>query len=132
AVIVTTIFPIHPDDPSLSGGVTLRLTGSMQFAWNPRGTNVAGSVAARIRHVAEPKYTSAAMRAQIEGPLELDVVVQPDGPLGEIKVAKPPETSEGPDTTSINAPKLWPFEPAKKNDRPVPAIVTIALLFRLH
>jgi outer membrane biosynthesis protein TonB len=28
--------------------------------------------------------------------------------------------------------KLWTFEPAKQNTRPVPTRVTIALLFRLH
>jgi protein TonB len=130
-VIVTTVFAIHANTPP-APGTTQKLPFVTQFAWNPRGSGAPGSVAARIRHVAEPKYTSDAMRSKSQGPVELDVIVQPDGTPGEIRVTKSLDGAQSLDVPAMEAIKLWTFEPAKQNTRPVPARVTIALLFRLH
>jgi protein TonB len=130
-VIVTTIFSIRANSPG-DASATPRPPIVTQFAWNPRGTGAPRSVAAKIRHAAEPKYTSDAMRSKSQGPVELDVIVQPDGTPGEVRVSKSLDGAQSLDAPALAVIKLWTFEPAKQNDRAVPARVTIALLFRLH
>jgi TonB family protein len=127
-VIVTAIFRIRAD--AAGGGSKLyRVT---QFAWNPRGTDLTSFEAAKIRQATEPKYTSGAMRAKTQGAVELDVIVQPDGSPGDIRVTQTLDGPQSLDGTAMDALKLWTFEPAKQNGRPVSSRVTIAMLFTLH
>jgi TonB family protein len=131
-VIVTTIFWISANLPEKTNAPA-RPPIVTQFSWNPRGGGAPGSVAARLRHAGgDPKYTSDAMRAKIQGSVEIDVIVQPDGSPGEMRIARSLDGGQSLDGPALDVIKHWTFEPAKQNDRPVPARVTIALLFRLH
>jgi periplasmic protein TonB len=82
---------------------------------------------------AEPKYTSEAMRAKIQGDVYLDVVVQPNGTVGQVQVTKSLDDKFGLDQEAIKAAKQWLFRPGTDRDgKPVPVIVTLILSFRLH
>jgi|SRR5579871_4916301 len=127
-VSVTTVFTVPP--PSATPPPPAVVPAS-QFAWNPRGTGVPGYSPVKIRSISgEPSYTGAAMRAKIHGDVQLDVVVEPDGVASEIRPAS--SLDSGLDDSAVTVVKAWTFEAARQNDRPVPARITIAVLFVLH
>jgi TonB family protein len=80
----------------------------------------------------DPKYTSDAMRAKIQGTVELDVVVQADGTIGDVRITKSLDTQFGLDQEAIAAVKGYTFTAATLNGSPVAAIVKLMVEFRLH
>ncbi len=83
-------------------------------------------------HKEEPKYTSEAMRAKVQGEVELDVVVMPDGRVGDVRVAKSLDKTFGLDQAAIAAARKWTFRPGSREGKPVPVVVRLILEFRLH
>jgi protein TonB len=79
-----------------------------------------------------PNYTPDAMRAKIQGVVELHAVVLPDGTVGAIRVVKSLDGQHGLDQQAIEAAARWLFEPATLNGAAVPVKVTLVLEFRLH
>lgn len=84
-----------------------------------------------IRQI-EPNYTSEAMRAKIEGKVELEVVVLANGTVGEVRVKKSLDDKFGLDQEAMKAAKKWLFQPATRLGEKVPVIVILELTFRLH
>jgi protein TonB len=81
----------------------------------------------------EPKYTSEAMRAKVQGAVELEAVVMPNGTIGDVRVTKSLDKAFGLDLEAIKASKGWLFRPGTGPDgKPVAVIVTLILEFRLH
>jgi len=80
----------------------------------------------------EPQYTSEAMRAKIQGDVELEAVVMPNGLVGDIRVVKSLDDKFGLDQEAIKAAKQWVFKPGTRFGEKVPVIVTLILTFRLH
>jgi protein TonB len=86
----------------------------------------------------EPKYTSEAMRAKIQGEVELEAVVLANGTVGDIRVVRSLDRSFGLDDKAIEAARQWLFKPGTRTDPatkqagPVPVIVRLILEFRLH
>lgn len=85
----------------------------------------------RVMKDVKPKYTDEARAAGIQGTVVLDVVVQEDGKVGEVKVAKSLDTTYGLDDQAVNAMKQWLFSPGTKDDKPVAVRVEIEMTFRL-
>lgn len=87
---------------------------------------------APIRSV-QPKYPRDAMTNRIEGSVEIEAVVMPDGTVGQVQVVKSLDAIHGLDNEAIAAAKQWLFRPGrlKSDGRPVPVIVTIIIEFRL-
>jgi TonB family protein len=81
---------------------------------------------------AEPKYTSDAMRAKIQGLVTLEAVVLPNGTVGDVRVVNSLDSQYGLDQEAIKAVKGWLFHPATRQGVPVPIIVTLEVMFRLH
>jgi protein TonB len=87
----------------------------------------------RVLRERRPGYTSEAMRAKIQGNVELDVVVLADGSVGDVKVTKSLDRVYGLDQEAIKAAKLWQFAPATdRTGKPVPIVVTLVLSFTIH
>jgi protein TonB len=85
-----------------------------------------------IRQV-EPKYTSDAMRAKVQGDVELEAVVNANGTIGEVRIVKSLDDKYGLDLEAIKAAKQWFFKPGVGPDgKPTSVIVTLILSFRLH
>jgi len=80
----------------------------------------------------EPKYTSDAMRAKIQGMVTLEAVVLPNGTVGDVRVVTSLDSQYGLDQEAIKAVKGWLFHPATKQGQAVPIIVTLEVMFRLH
>jgi protein TonB len=80
----------------------------------------------------DPKYTSEAMRAKLQGDVELDIVVLKNGTVGEVRISKSLDTQFGLDKEAIAAAKQWLFRPATCQRVPVDMIVGLSIEFRLH
>jgi len=79
-----------------------------------------------------PKYTSEAMRAKIQGVVELEAVVLPNGTVGDVRITKSLDARYGLDQEAIRAAKAWLFKPGTLKGEPVAVLVTLILEFRLH
>lgn len=81
----------------------------------------------------KPNYTSEAMRARIQGTVELEAVILEDGTVGDVRVSRSLDNTYGLDMEAVKAAKLWIFRPATdRQGRPVPIVVTLILTFQLH
>lgn len=83
-------------------------------------------------HQEEPKYTSDAMRAKLQGEVWLQVVVKENGTVGDVVVKKSLDDKFGLDEEAKKAAKLWLFRPGMKDGKPVAVYATLILTFRLH
>lgn len=77
-----------------------------------------------------PSYTDKARAAKFQGAVVLEVVVNPDGQAGRIKVAQ--GAGLGLDESAIRTVQKWKFKPALGPDgNPVAVLVPIEVTFRL-
>jgi TonB family protein len=80
-----------------------------------------------------PKYTGEAMRAKIQGIVELEAVVLSNGTIGDIRMVRSLDRLYGLDAEAIKAAREWVFAPGcDRTGRPLPVIVTLILEFRIH
>jgi periplasmic protein TonB len=86
----------------------------------------------RLLQEVKPNYTADAMRAQIEGLVELDIVVLPDGSVGRVNIRRSLDSRFGLDTEAIKAVRLWRFDPARRAGKAVAARVGVELSFNLR
>jgi protein TonB len=94
--------------------------------------DVSGLKAPVLRHTVYPKYTSDAMRAKIQGVVEVQAVVMPDGSVSRARVITSLDKTFGLDEQAVFAAKQWTFEPGKLDGTPVPVAVMVNLQFKLH
>jgi protein TonB len=80
----------------------------------------------------KPKYTPDAMRAKLQGAVELEIIVLEDGTVGDVRVTKSLDRASGLDDAAIAAAKQWKFTPGMKDGKPVATRVLMTLEFRLH
>ena len=92
--------------------------------------NAAGVKAPNPTVRQEAKYTSAAMRAKIEGQVVLDVLVDALGEVSDVRVAESLDADL--DANAITAVKTWRFTPATRDGEAIPVVVPVVMLFRLH
>lgn len=79
-----------------------------------------------------PRYTSDAMRAKIQGDVQIEAIVRKDGTVGDTRVQHSLDAVFGLDQEAIRTAKTWTFRPATCHGQPVDMIVTLVLEFRLH
>jgi protein TonB len=80
----------------------------------------------------KPQYTTEAMRAKLQGMVTLEVVVQPDGTVGDAKVVRSLDPIFGLDQAAIAAVKAWRFKPGMRAGKPIPVLVAVELTFTLR
>lgn len=82
----------------------------------------------------KPAYTAEAMRAKIQGAVEIEAVVMPDGTLANPRVIRSLDRMHGLDQKALEAVQLWRFKAGrlKSTGQPVPILVTIELTFTLR
>jgi TonB family protein len=79
-----------------------------------------------------PEYTSDAMRAKVQGVVEVEALVNPDGTVGRVQIIRSLDDRFGLDQKAIEAVRLWRFRPGMRQGKPVPVLVTIELTFTLR
>ena len=85
----------------------------------------------RIREV-KPAYTPEAMRAKIQGTVELEAVIGPDGKVTDVRVIRSLDKVFGLDEQARIAVLKTPFIPCKKQGTPVACLVVFELQFTLR
>lgn len=91
-----------------------------------------GVVNPTILRDVKPKYTPDAMRAKIQGVVELEAVVGTNGVITEIRVIKSLDRAFGLDEEAIRTARQWLFRPGRFQGQAVQVVVVIQMEFRLH
>ena len=124
---------------AIGGKLPITLPGMFPFGHGLARTPAAsvapstpGLTPPKVTHEVRPQYTKAAKDAGIQGSVVLDVVIEPDGTVGEVTVKKSLDAVHGLDEEAVKAAKQWTFEPGTKDGKPVPVLVTLELAFTLR
>ena len=80
----------------------------------------------------KPKYTADAMRAKVQGLVEMECVVLPDGSVTNIKVTRSLDQSFGLDEEAKKTAAQWRFRPGTLKGQPVAVRIRIELTFNLR
>jgi protein TonB len=86
----------------------------------------------RILREVKPQYTADAMRAKVQGVVELEAVVLPDGSVGDVRVVRSLDPVFGLDQEAIRAVRQWRFVPGTRLGQPVAVLVGVELTFTLR
>ena len=86
----------------------------------------------RILREVKPQYTANAMRAKVQGVVELEAVVLPDGSVGDVRIVHSLDPVFGLDEEAIKAVKQWKFVPGTRLGQPVAVLVGVELTFTLR
>lgn len=86
----------------------------------------------RLLREVKPQYTADAMRAKIQGTVWLEVVVLPNGTVGDVNVTKSLDKVFGLDAQAIAAAQQWRFAPGTRFGEPVSVLVGLELFFNLR
>ena len=79
----------------------------------------------------EPVYPELARQAGVEGKVLLAILVDKDGKVREVKVAKGSGANVGFEEEALKAAKEWVFKPAIQNNKPVAVWTYQPVIFRL-
>jgi TonB family protein len=117
------------DTPAIPPRQSASPEQNRRVPWHP---GVVRSRGIRALHSEQPTYTAAALRAGIEGSVELEALILPDGTVGDVRVVKSLDRVFGLDEQAVKTARLWLFSPpVDREDRPAHAVVTLILDFRL-
>lgn len=86
----------------------------------------------RLLQEIKPIYTAEAMRAKVQGVVQLRAIVLPDGSVGRIEVLKSLDSVFGLDQEAIKAARQWRFAPGMRLGEPVAVRVVLELSFTLR
>jgi periplasmic protein TonB len=102
--------------------------GTGDEGWRP-GNGVSWP---RLVREVKPNYTPDAMRAQVEGMVELDILVLADGSVGRVNIVRSLDSQFGLDQEAINAVRRWRFDPGRRLGKAVATRVAVELSFNLR
>jgi TonB family protein len=88
-----------------------------------------GVTPARIISGPDPEYSEEARRNRFQGSIELGVVVETDGMPRTVWIVR--ALGEGLDERAIESVRRWRFEPATRNGKAVPVLISIHITFHL-
>jgi TonB family protein len=103
-----------------------------EFAKGAYPADTPGLVKPRVLQHVEPRYTSDAMRAKLQGSIEVEIIVTPDGTVGKARIKQSLDSIFGLDEEALKAALKWTFIPGTLHDLPVPVHTMLTLQFRLH
>lgn len=112
---MTTVAPPAPDPPVA--------------ALSAKDLEKAGGRSPRLVHEVKPYYTPEAMRAKIQGRVELEAIVLVDGTVTGVRVTRGLDPNL--DRIAAGVLRQWRFTPAYVDGRPVPTIIQVELTFTL-
>jgi periplasmic protein TonB len=91
-----------------------------------------GVTAPQLIREVKPAYTTEAMRARIQGEVELSAIVRPDGSVTDLRVLRSLDGLFGLDEEAIKAARQWRFRPGTRFGQPVSVYVKIAVGFTMR
>jgi protein TonB len=84
----------------------------------------------RLLREVRADYTDEARRANIEGEVELEIVVKRDGTVGDVKIVR--GLRGGLNERAVQAVRQWRFAPGRMKGVPVDVVVEVGVGFRLR
>jgi periplasmic protein TonB len=84
----------------------------------------------RLLREVKADYTDEARRGNIEGEVELEIVVRRDGTVGEVKILR--GLRGGLNERAVQAVRQWRFSPGRMKGTPVDVVVEVGVEFRLR
>ena len=84
----------------------------------------------RLLREVKADYSDEARRANIEGEVELEIVVRRDGTVGDVKVIR--GLRGGLNERAVQAVRQWRFAPGRMKGVPVDVVVQVGVEFRLR
>jgi TonB family protein len=102
--------------------------------WPPDGVHrydKAGLTPPRLVHDVTPQYTSEAMRAEIEGVVCLEAVVDVNGHVAAVHIVRSLDVLNGLNDQAVRALKQWRFTPGFKDGEAVPVLVSVQNTFTM-
>ncbi|MGC8915730.1 MAG: energy transducer TonB [Thermoanaerobaculum sp.] len=78
----------------------------------------------------QPVYTEVARRARIEGVVILEIIIDKQGNVKDVKVLR--ALPMGLTEAAVEAVKQWKYEPSKLNGKPIEIQGTVTVTFRLQ
>jgi TonB family protein len=84
----------------------------------------------RVIKEVKPTYTRSAMERQVEGVVEMEVIILEDGRVGPVTITKLPDPDL--EQSAVAAILQWRFAPAKRLGKPVAFYANVELTFTLH
>jgi len=99
--------------------------------WPPAGVLRVGQgvTAPRMIKSARPNYPPEAMRAKVQGRVMMEMVVQANGTVGEVRVVRSLDRKFGVDDAAVKAVKEMRFTPAMKDGVAVPVLLSTEMAF---
>jgi TonB family protein len=92
-----------------------------------------GGISAPIRiHEERPSYTPEAMRVKLQGPVEIQAIVDATGRVIEARVTQSLDRVFGLDEQARQAALRTLFQPCRKDGRPISCRITFVLTFTLR
>jgi TonB family protein len=85
----------------------------------------------KVRREVKPRYSERAMRAKEQGRVFMEVVVGPEGRVGEGRLLVGFDPRNGLNDEAVKAVEQWQFTPGMFDGTAVPVIVTVELSFTL-
>ena len=84
----------------------------------------------RLLREVKADYTDEARRGNIEGEVELEIVVRRDGSVGDVKIMR--GLRGGLNDRAVQAVRQWRFAPGRMKGVPVDVVVEVGVEFRLR
>ncbi|HYE88608.1 MAG TPA: energy transducer TonB [Vicinamibacterales bacterium] len=84
----------------------------------------------RLLREVRADYTDEARRGNIEGEVELEIVVRRDGTVGDVKIVR--GLRGGLNDRAVQAVRQWRFAPGRMKGVPVDVVVEVGVEFRLR
>lgn len=109
-----------------------RIQADVEFVRGAYRQQTPGLVMPTLKAEKKPAYTSQAKDRKIEGVVEVEAVVDPDGKVDRVRVAKSLDKEFGLDEEALKTARAWTFEPGTLHGKPVPVLVVIQLEFRIR
>jgi protein TonB len=85
-----------------------------------------------VLHAAKTRYTADAMRQKIQGQILVDALVDAQGRVSDVKIAKSLDKTYGLDEDALATARLWRFRPGILKGKPVPVAVLLEFDYRLR
>ena len=103
-------------------------SAGVPFGEGARRAAETGITLPRLVSETKPFYPPEARKARIQGTVELQMVVEPTGAVGDVRVVKSlhPDLDEA----AIGSARQWQFRPGTSDGKPIPVIVTLEMSFR--
>lgn len=100
------------------------------FGGDARASCEAGIRAPEIVSEMKPQYTRDAMRARVQGGVEMEAVIDATGSVQDVRVLKSLHPQL--DQNAVDALKQWKFRPGTLAGEPVPVVVLVEMTFTLR